>query len=80
MVTVPSPIIIIIAGFSLLQGTKGGKGRKLFGKLSSTKEDSDEDRGTWVPGYNVFLPVVFHRLLSTCVGPWPTVDTVILCL
>ena len=23
-----------------------GKGKKLFGKLSSTKEDSDSDRGT----------------------------------
>ena len=27
------------------QNSKAGKGKKLFGKLSSTKEDSDSDKG-----------------------------------
>lgn len=43
------PTVIISHGtLPTLQSSRAGKGKKLFGKLSSTKEDSDSDRGIHV--------------------------------
>ena len=38
---------LCVHGISIsCQNSKAGKGKKLFGKLSSMKEDSDSDKGT----------------------------------